>query len=188
LPVTIVHRRKRSTIRGKRDASRDGVVLAHSNEVKRHRCPVAANSGFSLVEVMVSVSLLAVALGSLSHLFLLSRRANTAARTATMSAMLAGQKMEELRERPWSLPAGGSLQADISGYVERFDGAGRPLPPAATAAALVRRWSIHPLADDPVRSRVLAVRVFSAAGNGPAWPAFMPDEARLLTIATEVDR
>ncbi len=162
--------------------------LALTDVVTIHRCSVAASSGFSLLEVMVSVSLLAVALGSLSQLFLLSRRANAAARTATIAALLATQKMEALRERPWLLPAGGSLQADISGYVERFDGAGHLLAPTAAAAALVRRWSIQPLADDPSRSRVLAVRVVSTTRDERPWPGVTPDEVRLLTVATEVDR
>lgn len=164
------------------------MVLAQANGVTICRLSLVASRGFSLIEVMVALSLLAVALGSLSHLFLLSRRANVAARTATIAATLANQKMEELRERPWTLPAGGSLQADIAGYVERFDGAGRPLDPSATAWALVRRWSIQLLPDDPARSRVLAVRVLSASAHERPWPGFMPDEARLFTLATEVDR
>lgn len=156
------------------------------------RWPVGEARGLSLLEVLVAIAVLSVGLGALAQAFLLARRANAAAHAATLATVLAARKMEELRTHPWSLATGGSLQSTVAGFSDFFDGAGRaagPLPPPA--AAFVRRWSIEALPDDPVLSRVLAVRVLRTQATGSServWPGMVPDEARLFTIVTEINR
>ena len=58
-------------------------------------------SGFSLVEVMVATTLLAVAMTSLAQLFAISTRTNNVARNGTFTQILAEQKMGQLRGLTW---------------------------------------------------------------------------------------
>jgi type IV pilus modification protein PilV len=57
--------------------------------------------GFSLVEVLVATSVLAVGLVSLVQLALLAQAANRSAALVTVAAMLAQNKMEQLRGSSW---------------------------------------------------------------------------------------
>lgn len=59
------------------------------------------DAGFSLIEVLAAMVILTVALVSLAQLFALSTRSNVAARSTTYTAMLAQQKMEQLRGLTW---------------------------------------------------------------------------------------
>jgi prepilin-type N-terminal cleavage/methylation domain-containing protein len=61
------------------------------------RSSSTAERGFSLVEVLVAMTILAVALTSLAQLFAMSTRANASSRTTTYASLLAQQKMEQLR-------------------------------------------------------------------------------------------
>ncbi len=159
------------------------------------RCRAADSRGVSLLEVIVAIGLLSGAIAGLAQLVALATRANLDARATTMSVVLATQKMEQLRAQPDvdRAPSGGSLQDDLHGFSDFFDGVGGPLPansgrPAATA--FVRRWSIVPLPSDPSQSRVLEVRVLRVNGANSAGsrPGRQPDEARLLTVVTGKDR
>jgi prepilin-type N-terminal cleavage/methylation domain-containing protein len=114
---------------------------------------IADQRGFSLVEVMTATSIMAVAVASLAQLFVIAVNANRSARTTTFAAVLAQQKMEQLRGLTWgfdtiglpisdtdsdttvspSLPAGGSgltpspqgtLRANTVGYVDYLDDQG----------------------------------------------------------------
>ena len=58
-------------------------------------------AGFSLIEVLAAMVILSVSLVSLAQLFAISTSANVAARTNTYAAMLAQQKMEQLRGLTW---------------------------------------------------------------------------------------
>jgi prepilin-type N-terminal cleavage/methylation domain-containing protein len=60
-----------------------------------------SESGFSLVEVMVATTLLAVGLVSLAQLFAVAAANNTNAHNSTFAAVLAEQKMEQLRALAW---------------------------------------------------------------------------------------
>lgn len=53
--------------------------------------------GFSLLEVLAATSILTVALAALAQLFAISTRANASAKTTSYAAVLAQQKMEQLR-------------------------------------------------------------------------------------------
>ena len=114
-----------------------------------------AEAGFSIVEVLVATGLLATALVALAQLFAIATSTNAAARTSTLTMMLAEQKIEQLRALQYTfdragLPvqdidtdlavyppvAGGkglsphtdnTLQANTDGYVDYLDHWGRTL-------------------------------------------------------------
>jgi prepilin-type N-terminal cleavage/methylation domain-containing protein len=71
-------------------------------------------SGFSLIEVLVATMLLALALVTLAQLFALSTRSNMGARDTTFTAVLAQQKLEELRGLTWGYDTIGLPVSDIS--------------------------------------------------------------------------
>lgn len=90
-------------------------------------------SGFSLIEVMMATTLMAVALISLAQLFALSTRNNIGARYSTMSAILAEQKMEQLRGLTWGFDMLNLPLSDLSSNVAAFEATGNC--PAANAGA-----------------------------------------------------
>lgn len=65
------------------------------------RSRISSESGFSLVEVLAATVILTVALMSLAQLFAISTRSNFTARSNTFAALLAQQKMEQLRGLTW---------------------------------------------------------------------------------------
>jgi hypothetical protein len=110
----------------------------------------SSSEGFSLAEVMVATALLATALVTLAQLFAVSTRSNLGSRNTTYAAVLAEQKLEELRALTWGFdstglpvtdtttntavnpdePAGGTglnpspataLQENTNGYVDYVD-------------------------------------------------------------------
>jgi prepilin-type N-terminal cleavage/methylation domain-containing protein len=112
-------------------------------------------SGFSLVEVLVAASILAVGLGSLAQLALLARRGAHSAAVTTLAAVLAQDKLEQLRAAEWP-------EAASANCCEFFDAHGRrladgPSPPVGTQ--FVRRWSIEPIALVPQSARAMHVWV-----------------------------
>jgi len=123
-----------------------------------------SESGFSLVETIVATGLLAGAVVVLGQMFALSMADNTSARTGTFAAVLAEQKMEQLRGLTWgfdiiglpltdassniALPiqsgTGGpglspspsnSLRSNVDGYVDYVDGFGRIIGGGTTVPA-----------------------------------------------------
>jgi prepilin-type N-terminal cleavage/methylation domain-containing protein len=65
-------------------------------------------SGFSLVEVMISMVILTIVSMSVAQLFAISARANLVARGATSTTALAEQKMEQLRALMWGFATDGT--------------------------------------------------------------------------------
>ena len=57
----------------------------------------ASEDGFSLIEVLIATVILTTALTALAQLFTISTRANSNAKATTYAALLAQQKMEQLR-------------------------------------------------------------------------------------------
>ncbi len=123
-----------------------------------------SESGFSLVETIVATGLLAGAVVVLGQMFAISMADNTSARTGTFAAVLAEQKMEQLRGLTWgfdiiglpltdtssniALPiqsgTGGpglspspsnSLRSNVDGYVDYVDGFGRIIGGGSTVPA-----------------------------------------------------
>ncbi len=136
-----------------RDAAQNDASA--SLAVARQSSPRRAEAGFSIVEVIVATGLLATALVALAQLFAIATSTNAAARSSTITMMLAEQKIEQLRALQYTfdragLPvqdtdtdtavyppvAGGkglsphtdnTLQANTDGYVDYLDHYGRTL-------------------------------------------------------------
>ena len=133
--------------------------------------------GFSLVETVVAVSLMAVVLIGIAQLITLAVEHGGSARTQTMALVLAGQKLEQLRALTWildgsgtpvsdystdttiapeaaaggtGLSPGGALDRDAVGYVDYVDRDGLQIAGDLSGkTSYVRRWSIGLLAGDP---------------------------------------
>ena len=162
-------------------------------------------AGFSLVEVLVATSVVAVAVASLAQLFIVSARAGRIAHTTSTTMLLAQQKMEELQaDLPGSIPSpSGALFANTPGYFEYIDrfgvsvGGASFTPPAD--AIYVRRWAVEPLeglegleevsgsAGDAIVLKVL-VRHLTNGVTPPSsvstGQARAPGEARLVSVKT----
>src|ERR1041384_7917079 len=118
-----------------------------------------SNAGFSLIETLVATTLMATAIAGLAQLFALSTRTNVSAHYTTFAAVLAQQKMEELRSLSWGFDTQGlpvsdtstntavnpmtitgtglapspasALQEDTNGYVDYVDGYGNKVQQGA---------------------------------------------------------
>jgi prepilin-type N-terminal cleavage/methylation domain-containing protein len=122
--------------------------------------------GFTLVEVLVAVSMLAVAAGSLASLLSAATKVNASARRSTYAALLAAEKVEELRALPFDDPAlapspPNALGTDTDGFHD------------VPAGGYRRRWAVAPLAGNP--GGALAVHVV-------VWTDGDPGEAHIVTI------
>jgi prepilin-type N-terminal cleavage/methylation domain-containing protein len=111
----------------------------------------APRAGFTLLEVMVALLLLTGAFLAVAQLLAVAGRASDRSRATALGAMLAAQKMEQLRALSWafdidgtpldglSLSSPGALSADAAGFVDCFDDTGAPVgggpPPPARAAS-----------------------------------------------------
>ncbi len=73
-----------------------------------------AVAGFSLVETLVATALLATAVVSLAQLAGLAARGNVRSRNTTYAAVLAAQKLEELRALAWHVDAQGVAVSDLT--------------------------------------------------------------------------
>ena len=147
--------------------------------------------GFSLLETIVAVALLAGAVTGLLSLFTLTTTANREARHASLAVMLAGSKLEELRSSPSAPAAGpaGSLTANTAGFCDLLGADGATLGTCsapAQSALYVRRWSIEARGSGPIQVTVLRVAVSwnrGAARN--SWAGLHADEVQLATLRTE---
>jgi prepilin-type N-terminal cleavage/methylation domain-containing protein len=70
--------------------------------------------GFSLVEVLVATTMLAVSLTALAQLFAVATKSNNIARNGTFTQILAEQKMEQLRGLAWGFDTLGLPVSDTS--------------------------------------------------------------------------
>lgn len=138
---------------------------------------VMSARGSSLVEVIVSAGILATALVTLARLLAIAVEVNVASRHLTSATLLAAQKIEQLRTSPpgEDSSAGGSLEQDIPGYVDRVDAWGG-IAGAGKGAAYVRRWSVQPLVSDPAHVSVIHVVVGRPRGTTLA------DTVTLVTV------
>ena len=155
----------------------------------------AGEGGFSLLEVLVASTIMAVALTTLAQLFVMSTNANTGAKTTTYAAVLAQQKMEQLRGLAWGfdtlglpvtdistdisvvpeqpiggtgLAPGGSLGQNIRGYCDFLDKNGVSLGTGTTptpGAVYIRRWTVEPLPTNPNNTLVIQVLVTPVANE-----------------------
>lgn len=162
------------------------------------------DSGFSLVEVLVAVLVLAILASGAAALAAVAVRSIARARSESMAVLLATTRMEQLRALAWGSgsvmapqaatdassdlsarePAAGgpgvtdappsALDADTPGYVDYLDSHGQWLSGAA-AARYVRRWSVNGLAGF-ADTLVLRVRVIDTTRAVP--------DVRLFTLKT----
>jgi len=140
--------------------------------------------GFALIEAVVAAGIVAGAFAALAQMFAISIAHNTSARNGSVAMMLAGQKMEELRALTWGveLSPGGTLDRDVSGYVDYLDHEGNILAASSTMPAptvFIRRWSVDalPASPDALMVQVLVTRATNRAGG-----AGDGDAARLVTL------
>ncbi len=129
--------------------------------------------GFTLSEVLVAMVLIAGTLSALAGLIVLAVQVAAGAQEQTTTAVLAAQKIEELRSAlVGTVPAsGGALGASLPGYGDWLDHAGRPAMTPASAV-YVRRWMVGPAPGAPgvgvlqvLVSTVPRDRVVAAAGG-----------------------
>lgn len=105
-----------------------------------------SSSGFTLVEVLIAMTIVATLAAAIAPLFVIATADVRDARIDTIALFAATQKMEQLRAGPAA--AGDS---DVESLADR---------------GLVRRWSVQPSVADPSGTLVLSVTV-DAAGRGP---------------------
>jgi prepilin-type N-terminal cleavage/methylation domain-containing protein len=151
---------------------------------------MASRAGFTLLEVMIALTLLTGAFLAVAQLLAVAARASDRSRALATGAVLAAQKMEQLRALSWAYDIDGApldglglsppdaLSADAAGFVDYFDGSGAPIsggPPPPPQAVFARRWSVEQDAGmAPPAALVLRAAVFyrgppgAAAGAGPA--------------------
>ena len=111
--------------------------------------------GFTLVEVLLAISIFTVGLVSLAQLALLARESDRSAALLTVASVLAQDKMEQLRATPWPIGA-------AAGCCEYFDAHGVLVangtnPPIGTE--YMRAWSIDPVPAIPDAAVTLRVWV-----------------------------
>jgi prepilin-type N-terminal cleavage/methylation domain-containing protein len=80
----------------------------------KSRSSADSAAGFSLIEVLIATVLLATALVTLAQMFALSTRTNMSARNTTYTAVLAQQKLEELRALTWGFDVQGLPVSDTT--------------------------------------------------------------------------
>jgi Tfp pilus assembly protein PilV len=100
--------------------------------------------GFSLLEALIAAAILASALLSLAQLIAFAVRTTAAAGRMTDAALLAAQKVEELRAGSWA---------------ELQPGTDSP------AAGFMRTWTVTPMAADPDYLVLLDVIVRAPGGQ-----------------------
>jgi type II secretory pathway pseudopilin PulG len=172
----------------------------------------ALESGFSLIETLIALGLVTGAVIALAHLFALSTSSNLDSKSMTYAAVLAQQKVEELRALAFGFGADGLSVTDIEsdtasdattggtglspspmgalgqntpGYVDHLDGSGSKLGGGVAppgGAMYTRRWSIEPLPADPARAIVIQVNV-TRHGRVVA-ASTRPGDVRLVTVRT----
>jgi Tfp pilus assembly protein PilV len=100
--------------------------------------------GFSLLDALIAAAILASALLSLAQLTAFAVKTTAAAGRMTDAALLASQKVEQLRTGSWS-----ELQSGTD----------------SPRAGFTRAWTITPLAADPDYAAVLEVLVRAPGGQ-----------------------
>src|SRR4051812_27150778 len=102
-------------------------------------CGMHDQTGCSLIEVLMASTILAIGIASLCQLFTIAVGSNLVATHRTHAAMLAAQKLEQLRADAWG--------------TELVGGTGD------TVAEYARQWSAVPLAGNAANAIVLDVSV-----------------------------
>jgi type II secretory pathway pseudopilin PulG len=88
--------------------------------------------GFTIIEVLMATALMVAAVASLAQLFALSTTRNTSSKNTTFAAVLAQQKMEQLRGLTWGFDVLGLPTTDTATDTTKFPetGGGTGLSPS----------------------------------------------------------
>src|SRR4051812_45104844 len=116
------------------------MALAKFFSIAERRARARRDGGFSLLEVLFATSILTVAVVSLAQLFAVSTKANSSAKSTTFAALLAEQKMEQLRGLTWGFDSLGlpltDTTTDVTTVPESLNGgAGLSPSPAGSLGA-----------------------------------------------------
>jgi type II secretory pathway pseudopilin PulG len=110
-----------------------------------------SSSGFSLIEVVISMGLLTLVSLGVAQLFAISTNANRVARSSTSTIALAEQKMEQLRSLSWGFDLQGlglpvsDTTTNLAVYPHRADGRG--LNPSPSDSLEENRDGYHDFLD-----------------------------------------
>src|SRR5262245_7321501 len=151
--------------------------------------------GFSLLEVLVALSILLGVLTGLAQLFATTSRVTNDARRAAVASVLAAQKLEQLRGLGGELAllSVGSLRRNVDGLCDFIDEQGRRLgggtrPPEGTV--FTRRWAVESLPSDPASTFILRVavvpRMWRGSLNVDAGDPRLIGGAELVTVTTRL--
>ena len=154
------------------------------------RC-CASEAGSTLVEALVAMLILTTGLLAMAELVRLAVASNVRARRSSVAAILATQKIEELRSLAWEFDVSGapvsdrglqpspwSLRQNTAGFVDHVDRGGAVVGEgvqAPASAVYTRRWSIEPLPAGSEHVVLLQVLVAPTQRG-------LPGDARLATI------
>jgi type IV pilus modification protein PilV len=125
-----------------------------SVEETSHR---AGERGFTLVEALIAMVILAFGLIAVSNLLIVAASSNTVANQSTAATTAATEALERLKAQPFHLlTQGGDLDSNATGYfrTDNIKGVG----------TIVTRWQISPV--NPNDNQTLFIRVRSE-GTGP---------------------
>ena len=130
-----------------------------------------SEAGFSLLEAIVAVGLMAGALASLGQMLIISLAINQSARERSDATVLAQQKMEQLLVESASGSAGssplvgGSLTSNMDGWFDYVDRSGQSLGSEALRSGVyTRRWAVDLLPSSPTNTVVIHVLVAPRLG------------------------
>jgi Tfp pilus assembly protein PilV len=141
---------------------------------------IKAASGFSFLEALIAAALVAGAIATLAHLVMRAAEQTSRSEQATVAAVLAQAKLEELRAMAFRYEMNGNrvddpalapsapntLVDDSPPHVEALDRFGQAVE-AGAVPAYVRRWSIATAPLDP-DTLILAACVAPTAAKGPS--------------------
>ena len=149
-----------------------------------------ASPGFTLIEAVVALALVAVAGLSVSTALVASRTVAVRSREEAIGSIAARARLAALMEgadRTDPVPSPGTaLRVDSAGYVDYLDATGRELGAGdEPGAAYVRRWSIgrHGRAPGEVTLfAVLVAPIAVAARTAGADPAALADQPGVVVL------
>jgi prepilin-type N-terminal cleavage/methylation domain-containing protein len=170
--------------------------------------------GFSLLEVVVALGILTTGVAALAQLATIAIRANANAAETTTAALLARDRMEQLRALAWAFDANGdgisdlttdlaatptphsggvgltpspsdALSRNTAGYCDFVDANGRSLGGGATPPARAIYIRRWSIAPLPAfPDTTLILQVFVTSVRSRGDASRLPGEARLVTIKT----